>query len=118
MENIHPLVIGIHSAENYEKLKKIIHGISFIADWSIDQIITYEMRSHEKRVKEKNRSFSDSGCGRAEGVVICYSRPNDAVASSGRPTQPPNDFQTTIRVKELPQLTAALAPRRYDETWR
>ena len=54
MENIHPLVIGIHSAENYEKLKKIIHGISFIADWSIDQIITYEMRSHEKRVKEKN----------------------------------------------------------------
>jgi hypothetical protein len=23
-----------------------------------------------KRVKEKNKSFSDSGCGRAEGVVM------------------------------------------------
>lgn len=54
MENVHPLVIGIHSAENYEKLKKIINGISFIADWSIDQIIAYEMTSRETRVKEKN----------------------------------------------------------------
>ena len=54
MENLHPLVIGIHSAENYEKLKKIIHGISFIAYWSIDEILTYEMRTRDKREKEKN----------------------------------------------------------------
>ena len=57
MENLHPLVIGIYNQKHYDDLQNIIHGISFIKDWGINEVIGDDTSAYKRRVKSDNAKY-------------------------------------------------------------
>ena len=57
MENLHPLVIGIYNQKHYDDLQNIIHGISFIKDWGINEVVGDDTSAYKRRVKSDNAKY-------------------------------------------------------------